>query len=66
MNFGTAVTPSTTFPTGNCKAAKVVDGKIQMPGGNYQVIVVPPCEHMPLETFQTTARAGGKGRNDNF
>jgi hypothetical protein len=34
------------------QAAKVVDGKIQMPGGNYKVIVVPPCEHMPLPTLQ--------------
>jgi hypothetical protein len=32
--------------------AKIVNGKIQMPGGNYRVIVVPPCEHMPLETFK--------------
>jgi hypothetical protein len=41
--------------------ARVVDGKIKMPGGNYQVIVVPPCEHMPLETFKTLialARSG--------
>ena len=32
--------------------AKVVDGKIQMPGGNYKVIVVPECKLMPLETFK--------------
>ena len=32
--------------------AKVVDGKIQMPGGDYKVIVVPPCKYMPLETFK--------------
>ena len=32
--------------------AKVVDGKIQMPGGDYKVIVVPECKFMPLETFK--------------
>ena len=32
--------------------AKVVDGKIQMPGGNYQVVVVPECKFLPLETFK--------------
>ena len=34
------------------KTAKVVDGKIQMPGGNYKVIVVPECKYIPLETFK--------------
>jgi len=34
------------------QAAKVVGGKIQMPGGDYKVIVVPECKFMPLETFQ--------------
>jgi glycosyl hydrolase family 106( putative alpha-L-rhamnosidase) len=32
--------------------AKVTDGKIQMPGGEYKVIVVPECKFMPLETFK--------------
>jgi hypothetical protein len=32
--------------------AKVVDGKIQMPGGDYKVIVVPECKFMPLETLK--------------
>jgi hypothetical protein len=32
--------------------AKVADGKIQMPGGDYKVIVVPECKFMPLETFK--------------
>ena len=31
---------------------KVVDGKIEMPGGSYKVIVVPECKYMPLETFK--------------
>ena len=51
-NCGIAATPSTTFPTGNCKRQKSMDGKIQMPGGNYKVIVVPECKYMPLETFK--------------
>jgi hypothetical protein len=34
------------------KAAKVADGKIQMPGGKYKVIVVPECKFIPLETFK--------------
>jgi hypothetical protein len=32
--------------------AKVVDGKIQMPGGSYNVIVIPKCRFMPLPTMQ--------------
>jgi len=34
------------------QTAKAKDGEIQMPGGNYKVIVVPPCDYMPLKTFQ--------------
>jgi len=34
------------------KTAKVVDGKIQMPGGKYKVIIVPDCAYIPEETFQ--------------
>jgi hypothetical protein len=34
------------------QAAKAADGKIQMPGGNYKVLVVPECKYMPLETLQ--------------
>ncbi len=33
-------------------AAKVKDGEIQMPGGNYKVVVVPECKFIPLETFE--------------
>jgi hypothetical protein len=43
------------------QGAKVEDGKIQMPGGNYRVIVVPPCGHLPLKTGQkllALARSG--------
>src|SRR5208282_2814679 len=31
---------------------KVADGKIQMPGSSYRVIVVPECKYIPLETFK--------------
>ncbi|MEI8288197.1 MAG: glycosyl hydrolase [Verrucomicrobiota bacterium] len=34
------------------KTAKVVDGKIKMSGGKYQVIVVPWCKYMPFETLK--------------
>jgi hypothetical protein len=33
-------------------SAKVVDGKIVMPGGSYRVIVLPKCNFMPLPTMQ--------------
>ncbi|HXC99075.1 MAG TPA: glycosyl hydrolase [Verrucomicrobiae bacterium] len=33
-------------------AAQVKGGAIQMPGGNYKVIVVPECKFIPLETFK--------------
>ena len=32
--------------------AKVVDGSIRMPGGDYKVIVVPPAKYMPIETLK--------------
>ncbi|HLP76959.1 MAG TPA: glycoside hydrolase family 2, partial [Candidatus Paceibacterota bacterium] len=31
--------------------ARVADGKIQMAGGNYRVVVVPQCERMPEQTL---------------
>ncbi|MGH7950302.1 MAG: glycosyl hydrolase [Limisphaerales bacterium] len=34
------------------QTAKVADGKIEMPGGDYKVIVVPDCKYIPLETFK--------------
>jgi hypothetical protein len=34
------------------QSAKAADGKIQMPGGKYKVIIVPECKFIPLETFQ--------------
>jgi hypothetical protein len=32
--------------------AKVVGSAIQVPGGNYRVVVVPSCEFMPLATLE--------------
>jgi alpha-L-rhamnosidase len=32
--------------------ARTAHGMVEMPGGNYRVIVVPACGHLPLETFQ--------------
>ena len=34
------------------QTAKVKNGEVQMPGGNYKVIVVPQCKYIPLETFK--------------
>jgi hypothetical protein len=34
------------------QAAKIANGKIQMPGGSYRAIVVPPCEQLPLATLK--------------
>jgi hypothetical protein len=34
------------------QTAKVKNGEIQMPGGDYKVIVVPECKFIPLETFK--------------
>jgi hypothetical protein len=42
--------------------ARAVEGKIQMPGGDYKVILVPECKSMPLETIKqlfALANAGG-------
>jgi hypothetical protein len=32
--------------------AKVAGGSVKVPGGNYRVVVVPPCEVMPLPTLE--------------
>lgn len=42
--------------------AKVVDGKISLPGGTFKTIVIPACKKMPLETLQKLIelqKAGG-------
>jgi hypothetical protein len=43
------------------KAAKVADGKIQMPGGNYKLIVVPGCKYMPLNTVKQLLQLASQG-----
>jgi alpha-L-rhamnosidase len=43
------------------KTAKVAGGKIQMPGGNYKVIVVPECKFIPLKTFNQLLALAKKG-----
>jgi hypothetical protein len=40
---------------------KVADGNIETPGGRYQLIVVPKCDHMPLETLQKLMALAGAG-----
>ena len=42
-------------------SAKVTDGEVQMPGGNYKIIVVPECRVMPLETFRQLVALAEKG-----
>jgi hypothetical protein len=42
-------------------SAKTVNGKVQVPGGDYRVIVVPPCKYMPLETFKRLLALAGSG-----
>ncbi|MDQ5929518.1 MAG: hypothetical protein QG594_1297, partial [Bacteroidota bacterium] len=42
--------------------AKVIDGKISLPGGTFKTIVIPTCKKMPLETLQKLIelqKAGG-------
>jgi hypothetical protein len=38
-----------------------MDGKIEMPGGEYKVIVVPECKYMPLDTFKQLAALADAG-----
>ncbi|HEY9173134.1 MAG TPA: glycosyl hydrolase [Verrucomicrobiae bacterium] len=47
-------------------AARVRDGKIRTPGGDYQVIVVPPCERLPLLTFSNLVALANAGASVVF
>jgi hypothetical protein len=43
-------------------ASSASKASVQAPGGTYRAVVIPPCEHMPLETFEqllNLARGGG-------
>ncbi len=48
------------------QAAKAVDGKIRMPGGDYRVIVVPPCKYMPYETLKQLVALAENGTSVIF
>jgi hypothetical protein len=41
--------------------AKVVSGKVKMPGAEYRIIVVPECKYMPLETVKQLLALSNKG-----
>ena len=41
--------------------AKVSDGQIKVPGGDYKIIVVPECKFMPLETLEQLRALAKKG-----
>lgn len=42
-------------------AARARDGKVCLPGGEYRVVVVPPCEQMPLPTFSNLVALADAG-----
>lgn len=41
--------------------AKVAGHKIELPGGNYKIIIVPQCKYMPLATFKQLLTLAEKG-----
>jgi hypothetical protein len=43
------------------KSAKEDDGKIRLPGGEYQTILVPPCQLMPVETLAKLVKLAHNG-----
>ena len=43
------------------QTAKIQRGKINLPGGTYSVIVVPACEHMPVETLRALLTLASNG-----
>ncbi|HEX3718621.1 MAG TPA: glycosyl hydrolase [Verrucomicrobiae bacterium] len=42
-------------------SARAADGGITVPGGSYRAIVVPICEHIPLQTFSNLVALAGSG-----
>ncbi|MCP4314362.1 MAG: hypothetical protein GY790_24165 [Bacteroidetes bacterium] len=46
--------------------AKVVDGEIALPGGNYKALVVPDCQFMPLKTLEKLAEMKKNGADIIF
>jgi hypothetical protein len=43
------------------RAATAKDGQIQMPGGSYRVVLVPPCKYMPAETLGSLIALASQG-----
>jgi len=44
------------------KRVEVVGGKLKTPGGNtYEVVLVPPCTHMPVATAEALAELAASG-----
>ncbi len=43
------------------QGAKVADGKIRMPGGDYRVVVIPATQYMPVGTLQKLIALAQKG-----
>jgi len=43
------------------QGAKVVGGRVRLPGGTYAVVVVPACKYMPWETLQRLVTMGRAG-----
>ncbi|HEX4120470.1 MAG TPA: glycosyl hydrolase [Verrucomicrobiae bacterium] len=41
--------------------ARAAEGKIDVPGGSYRAIVVPACEHIPLQTLSNLSALAGSG-----
>lgn len=41
--------------------AQVTNGSIRMPGGGYRIILVPPCQHIPLHTMEILFQLAEQG-----
>ena len=49
------------FSDQQLRLARASGGSVQMPGGNYKAIIVPPCSFMPEDTLQALADLAGRG-----
>jgi hypothetical protein len=43
------------------RQAKVEAGRVRMPGGVYQTVLIPPCRYMPLDTLKTLLALADRG-----
>lgn len=41
--------------------ASVADNRVEMPGGVYRAVVVPPCDHIPVPTLAALTRLAEQG-----